>query len=329
MSGAPLRNLAMFKKLCGDDCFRNVMLVTTMWDEVDGQEGSQRQQELEQKYWRSMIKLGSRVYPFHKTKESAWDVIGHLPGVHQALLIQKEMVLERKLFAETSAGRVVFYWLADLIALIHRLIEKCKRRTPGTDLATFETGQTDQKAAIRQLEGANEQMCRLTRCAEPEEALEWVFESDPQSPTPPPLQDRERASLYDLHLSRLNTRSSTTSSLAYSEDGVRLHDTGLAATIVALRVASDIADMAPVPGLRGAISVALKVAEMIAVGGTHTLSSESSLRLPDLFQGMKAVQTELVSVAYNAGRLVLIISEHARTGRMPDITQRAINELTR
>ena len=268
MSGAPLRNLAMFKKLCGDDCFRNVMLVTTMWDEVDGQEGSQRQQELEQKYWRSMIKLGSRVHPFHKTKESAWDVIGHLPGVHQALLIQKEMVLERKPFSETSAGRVVFYWLADLIAFTRRLIENLKRRTPGTDPATLETDQTDQTAAIRQLEGANEQMYRLTR-AEPEETPDWVFESYPQSPTPPPLQGR--ASLYDLHFSRLNTRSSSTSSLAYSirpEDGVPLHDMGLAATIVALRVTSDIADIAPVPGLRGAISLALKVAEMIAVGGT-------------------------------------------------------------
>ena len=44
---------------------------------------------------------------------------------------------------------------------------------------------------------------------------------------------------------------------------------------------------------------------------------------------MKGVRTELVSVAYNAGRLVLMISEHARTGRMPDITQRVLNELTR
>jgi hypothetical protein len=84
MFGAPLGHLAMFEKLCGNDHFRNVILVTTIWDQVDAQVGLLRRTELERKYWGSMIKNGSRI-PFHNTKESAWEIIRQVVGSKSGL----------------------------------------------------------------------------------------------------------------------------------------------------------------------------------------------------------------------------------------------------
>jgi hypothetical protein len=46
MAGTPLKNLRMFEKLCGKNALRNIILITTMWDEVDEALGLQREKQL-------------------------------------------------------------------------------------------------------------------------------------------------------------------------------------------------------------------------------------------------------------------------------------------
>ena len=43
MVGTPLKNLRMFEELCGKDALKNVILTTTMWDEVDEETGLARE----------------------------------------------------------------------------------------------------------------------------------------------------------------------------------------------------------------------------------------------------------------------------------------------
>jgi hypothetical protein len=77
LAGDPLRNLAIFRKLCGVNALQNVALVTTMWDEIDETTTSCRE-ELRTKYWNPMVDVGSRIFRFGHTRESAWAIVDQL-----------------------------------------------------------------------------------------------------------------------------------------------------------------------------------------------------------------------------------------------------------
>ncbi|KAL4065613.1 P-loop containing nucleoside triphosphate hydrolase protein [Scleroderma yunnanense] len=120
VAGTPLRNLNMFKELCGKDNFKNVVLVTTMWDEVLEDVGLQREKELQDDFWRAMLRLGSATHRFHLTEESAWEIINtisvSLPEERRPLLIQQEMVDENKPLHRTSAGKTVLRSIVDVFS---------------------------------------------------------------------------------------------------------------------------------------------------------------------------------------------------------------------
>ena len=46
MGGVAFDNLKMFKKLCGEDFYSRVTLITAMWDIVDKDTGKKREKEL-------------------------------------------------------------------------------------------------------------------------------------------------------------------------------------------------------------------------------------------------------------------------------------------
>lgn len=52
MAGSAKRNLLMFIELCGSDCFKHVVLATTMWSVMkDRAEAERREKELIQTFW--------------------------------------------------------------------------------------------------------------------------------------------------------------------------------------------------------------------------------------------------------------------------------------
>ncbi|KAI6158373.1 P-loop containing nucleoside triphosphate hydrolase protein, partial [Pisolithus thermaeus] len=120
VGGTPLRNYNMFKELCGKDNFKNVILVTTMWDEVTEEVGSAREEELRADFWRAMIALGSTTHRFERTTESAWKIINSLSvqplASRRPLQIQSEMVDENLPLHRTAAGRTVLNSLNDLMS---------------------------------------------------------------------------------------------------------------------------------------------------------------------------------------------------------------------
>jgi hypothetical protein len=63
MQGTALSNMNVFRRLCGSDCFPNVVLATSFWSEVDPTEGARRERELceTDEFWGQLVRKGSRV----------------------------------------------------------------------------------------------------------------------------------------------------------------------------------------------------------------------------------------------------------------------------
>ncbi|KAG6331487.1 hypothetical protein ID866_7601 [Astraeus odoratus] len=144
VAGTPLRNLNMFKELCGKDNFKNIILVTTMWDELqtDTQLGTQREKELVSDFWQPMIRLGSTTHRFDGTEECAWNIINSIsvsqPADRQPLQIQREMVDERKPTYKTAAGKPVLDFFdgftSGVLGFFRRIRERGRggtKRVPG------------------------------------------------------------------------------------------------------------------------------------------------------------------------------------------------------
>ena len=100
-------HLKTFQNLCGAEVLKNVVLVTTMWDEVDEELGNDRESELITRYWKTMIELGSRTSRFYNNTESALDIVSQFQDARCTVLLQKELVDLNLELAETSAGGVL------------------------------------------------------------------------------------------------------------------------------------------------------------------------------------------------------------------------------
>ena len=116
MKGTTRKNLDMFRKLCGDNALGRVILGTTNWGGVKEDEGSIREQDLVEIFWKNMIELGSKPLRFDQTKESArafldailkqlifdenGEILNDIP-----LQIQKELVALGRRIPKTKAGR--------------------------------------------------------------------------------------------------------------------------------------------------------------------------------------------------------------------------------
>lgn len=114
MTGSTLRNLRMFRELCGDNPLKNVILVTAGWGDArsTGKLNQATENEIQLKtdpiFWQPMIKRGSQVMKFEDTQQSAIDIIWKLVGQEPVLLqIQEELVDQNKDLVDTSAGSAV------------------------------------------------------------------------------------------------------------------------------------------------------------------------------------------------------------------------------
>ena len=78
--GSVIRNLRIFKKLCGGDDFARIVLATTMWNLIDQENAERKANEIEtdSNFWRHMIKRGSSVFRLDRGEESAVKVIEYL-----------------------------------------------------------------------------------------------------------------------------------------------------------------------------------------------------------------------------------------------------------
>lgn len=111
MSGSMVRHLKMFRRLCGRSALCNVVLVTTCWDRIEPKMGVNKEQELieEPHFWGAMVERGSRALRHSGDSESALRIIESLLHRDEVTLqLQRELVDERMVLAETAAGAVLY-----------------------------------------------------------------------------------------------------------------------------------------------------------------------------------------------------------------------------
>jgi hypothetical protein len=110
-SGAAMRNLSMFKKLCGDGNLDSVVLGTTFWTKVDFGTAETRENQLKTTptFWGSMVNRGSRVFRHDSGETSGAAIIQYLLNRRDkpVYAIQDEMVNKNKTLEETAAGSEV------------------------------------------------------------------------------------------------------------------------------------------------------------------------------------------------------------------------------
>lgn len=114
MQGSAKRNLIMFKKLCGVDALKNVVLATTMWERVIEADGVERERQLSvtQDFWGYMLDKGSQIHRHYNDRNSAVRLIESLIANRVAqpkvvLDIQAQMVDHGKDLVDTAAGQAL------------------------------------------------------------------------------------------------------------------------------------------------------------------------------------------------------------------------------
>jgi hypothetical protein len=117
MAGTPHRNLRMFGELCGNQAVKKVVLVTTMWDKA-AKNKETRENQLFERYWKTMIDHGASTARFSNSADSAWEIINTILKQHEGevLLLQEELVDLKRALNETQAGKTLYTDLQRLLA---------------------------------------------------------------------------------------------------------------------------------------------------------------------------------------------------------------------
>jgi hypothetical protein len=106
MSGSLMKNLTMFKDLCGMDTMPKVIIATTMWSEVKEGVGERRETQMSERFWAPMLSRGCRLERFHDTHKSAWEIVD-APDLFQTskpALLPDEIVDRSLRLQQTTAG---------------------------------------------------------------------------------------------------------------------------------------------------------------------------------------------------------------------------------
>jgi len=155
MAGTPLKNLRVFRKLCGRDALEKVHLTTTMWDEVNESTGEGRLEELKKDYWKTMIDQGAQTVRCRSDDDSAKNIIRRIldkEASRKALLLQEEMADLKKELKETEAGQELYSQLEKLVekqtALLRRIDREKKAASDASVVAGLQTEYNDLRVQI-------------------------------------------------------------------------------------------------------------------------------------------------------------------------------------
>jgi len=118
MEGSHMKNLRMFRELCGEENFGNVILCTTMWGKVSEEDGQRREEKLKSKetFWGSLISRGAQVVR-HQGSDltaSAKQIVESLIPKDTIVLKLQEELGQGGSLSDTSAGRVLTSEIEDM-----------------------------------------------------------------------------------------------------------------------------------------------------------------------------------------------------------------------
>jgi hypothetical protein len=111
IGGSGMKNLRMFRKLCGEAGLGSVVLATTMWSLCPAADAKRREDQLvnQNDLWKYLITHGARVFRQDDGAVSGQQIIDYLVKRAQpvTLDIQREMVDQGLKLGETGAGKEV------------------------------------------------------------------------------------------------------------------------------------------------------------------------------------------------------------------------------
>ncbi|RSL88429.1 hypothetical protein CEP51_001744 [Fusarium floridanum] len=115
MEGSARLSLRMFRKLVGDDSLSNVILSSTHWSRVSPEEGTRREADLRDKFWKDLTDKGAAMMRHTGERESALALVDALINKPPVVLdIQHELVDQGKALIDTAAGSELNKELLDL-----------------------------------------------------------------------------------------------------------------------------------------------------------------------------------------------------------------------
>lgn len=146
MGGTSRRNFRLFRELCGKESLRNVLIVTTMWSGVDPNIGETREQELAMSddLFKPVLDEGAQLVRHDGREESAQGILRrliHNDGV--PLRIQRELVDEGKLLADTAAGTELSNQLTERLSRLEGEIGKLREEIGQLILARDEKARNE------------------------------------------------------------------------------------------------------------------------------------------------------------------------------------------
>jgi hypothetical protein len=111
VGGSGVKNLRMFRELCGETGMASVALVTTFWQGEDKATGDRREAQLKTSstFWSQIIAKGGKVFRHDQGVQSGERIISYLVNRKEKVVleIQKDMVDRGKTLEETGAGNIV------------------------------------------------------------------------------------------------------------------------------------------------------------------------------------------------------------------------------
>ena len=246
MGGSPIKHLKMFQNLCGTEALKNVVLVTTMWDEVDEEEGNNRESELTSRYWKTMIELGCRTSRFHNNTKSALDIVSQFQDARCTVLLQRELVDLYFELAVTSASQTLFPFRVELIKKIKEFLAHSTNRIA-----------VEKARIVRTLRIANVQRRRNSAPSSVFRRLSIEVTEDPTNKISiGGVETPQAASPIECFPPPSSPADSTVQS------GTQMV---LQGTITALKLIQQIVGLAPVPGLQSLVGVVLNILEVVNV----------------------------------------------------------------
>ena len=163
--GSSLKALRIFDKICGQLALKNVLLVTTRWNEVDEAVGASREKQLRDGFWAYMLSNDSTMMRFHGTKESAMVIASVLMSKQTIVLdLQRELVKEGKTLQDTAAGGFIHENLSEREAECEqklRELEELRKELREGDLTMKRKIQQDLAEEQQKLRTAQEDRERL------------------------------------------------------------------------------------------------------------------------------------------------------------------------
>ena len=98
----------MFRGLCGAAAFKNVVVLTTFWDQVSMSEGVRREAQLKSNFFKDFVAGGARFMRHNHDVESTRPVLKHISTLAPMITqIQRDIREKGNSLEDTAAGSVL------------------------------------------------------------------------------------------------------------------------------------------------------------------------------------------------------------------------------